>query len=222
MSSAVKRVLAVGFVGAVFGMSGSVIAQADESFETKTTQADVDGDGRLDGVTLREVSADSQTLTFGLADEQVQITIAGDARYPLQTPRPVDVNSDGSHEVTVPEFIGANTITSNIWRYDVQRGKIFPVSNPDGSRLKVYEGGGASARSGYNCFDYPDTGARDLETLEARMVGTSDGSPLFNGVRTRYHVVYGIATQVKRVEYEAIAGTDPRLDSDPRSCGAVV
>ncbi|ASR35297.1 hypothetical protein BAY61_10150 [Prauserella marina] len=224
MSGSMTRLLAAGAVG-VLGVAltatTAATAVADE-YESHTVQADVDGDGSLDDVTLTEVSPTSQTLTFALAGGPVEVTIEGDASYPLQQPRPVDVNSDGTHEIMVAEYVGANTVTFNAWYYDPARGKIFPVANPDGSRLQVYEGGGAAARSGYNCFDYPDTGDRDLEALNARLVDSSGEVPLFDGTRIRYHVEDGVAREVQRFEYEAIPGDDPRLDTDPRSCGAIV
>lgn len=216
MTRVVTKLLALSFAGAAFALPAAT-AQADE-LETKTIQADVDGDGNLDQVTLSEISADSQKLVFSVPQGEIAVTIAGDSSFPLQEPRRVDVNGDGQHEVLVAEFVGANTVTFNGWYFDVDRNKIFPTSTPDGSRLKIYEGGGVSAINGYSCVGHPDTGARDLSTVEARLVDTPGDQPVFDGARTTYHVDGGIAREIDRLEFTGVGPDDPRLATEPQSC----
>ncbi|QGK71453.1 hypothetical protein GIY23_19785 [Allosaccharopolyspora coralli] len=213
------KLVAVGFAGTLLITPGIAAAQGDE-FEEHTVKADVDGDGRADGVTLREVSEDTHALIFGLAGEQIDTTYPGNASFPLQKPRPTDVNLDGSHEVIVTEYVGANTLTFNVRDYDPASG-IRSVSTEDGAPLKLFEGGGVSGNSGYSCLD-DHTGTRELVSVTAHVTSTPDDTPLFSGERVSYLVDNGVATETHRAEFNDVPREDPVMETNPESCGVSV
>ena len=213
------RAVAAGFAGALLMAPGVATAQGGE-FEERTVQADVDGDGRLDGVTSREVDADTQALIFGLAEEQLDTTFGWNSSYPLQEPRRVDVNGDGRHEVVVTESVGANTLTLAVRDYDPASG-IRSVTTVDGAPLRLYEGGGVSANSGYGCLD-DHTGTRELVTVNAHVTSTPDDTPLFSGERTTFLVDNGVATETNKEQFNDVTRDDPLLATNPQSCGVAV
>ncbi|MBK1787691.1 hypothetical protein [Prauserella cavernicola] len=217
MTSNVARVIVLGCATALAAATPlSAVAQQDDP-GTRTIAADVDGDGTLDRVTVRQLDDSTQTLTFEVAGRTVEVTTEGEGFAPLEQPRRVDVNSDGRDEVVLARAVGANTVTFDLWSYDPVRAKIFPVSTPDGARLDVFEGGGVNATSGYTCVDHPDTGARDFVTVNAYR--TEAGT--FDGERTTYSVDGDLARQTDRVEFTAVDEDDPVLATEPSSCGTV-
>lgn len=172
--------------------------------------ADVDGDGRNDPITLRQVSAETMLLRAGLDEEFVDTTVAGNARG--QRPVPSDVNGDGADEVLVPEAVGANTITYTAWAYTPEAG-LHPVRTADGAPLRLHEGGGATAVSTYGCA--PANADRQLVSVNAYESGPEAA---YQGDRVTYSVRASVATVVDEVTIADAQRDDPALQADPATC----
>ncbi|MEU3269672.1 VCBS repeat-containing protein [Saccharomonospora sp. NPDC006951] len=218
-----SRVVAAGFACATLAAASftALPPAQGQGGETRTTQADVDGDGQLDDVVLKEASANNQTLTFRLASGgSAEVTFEGDTSMPLQPPRPVDVNGDGQDEVVVAEMVGANTLTLNVWSYDVARTKVFPVTTPNGGRLQLFEGGGIAAVTGYGCARLnPGSSGRDLIGVKALIDDPASDAATYTGTRTTYHVTPdGKARTVNRLNVTSVPRDDPALTTDPQAC----
>ncbi|PWV80386.1 hypothetical protein SAMN05421630_109263 [Prauserella marina] len=189
--------------------------------ETRTAKADIDGDGEPDDVVLKEASANNQTLTFRLASGgSAEMTFEGDTSMPLQPPRPVDLNGDKQDEIVVAESVGANTLTLNVWAYDVTGTKIFPVTTTNGGRLRLFEGGGIAAVTGYGCLPLnPGSSGRDLIGVKALIDDPASDTATYTGTRTTYHVTPdGKARTVNRVNVTSVPRDDPALTTDPAAC----
>lgn len=199
---------------AVVSAAGAAAATAQE-WETATTYADVDGDGTLNAVTVREVAPDTQTLTFAFPGEVIDTAFAADSRTPLQRPRPVDINGDGRDEVVVASAVGANTVTFNIWKYEPGQG-IVRLTTSAGAPFDVFEGGGAAAIGRYGCVPVP-TG-RHFLTVDAQLVGTEGGQPVYDGERTTYSVNRNATTVETVTPIHRARADDPRLAADPATC----
>lgn len=214
-----KRAATVVALSAATAVSAATMAFASEpaattadEWETVTTQADVDGDGSPNAVTLREVSADTQTLTFAFAEEVIDTSFEADARPPLQQPRVVDIDGDGRDEIMVAQSVGANTITFNIWKYEPGQG-IVRLTTSAGAPFEVYEGGGVASISGYSCNQVP--GGREFVTVNSH---TSSTEPVFDGDRITYSVNLNAMTVEARAEIREAPVGDPLLATDPASC----
>lgn len=71
-------------------------------------------------------------MTGGLGLTTVRAPVGDGAAQPLVDPRPTDVNSDGTDEALVPEFVGANTLPFHLWAYDPASG-LQEITTPDGA-----------------------------------------------------------------------------------------
>ncbi|WP_249124331.1 hypothetical protein [Saccharopolyspora erythraea] len=197
-------------VTGVAAASMAVLSQAPAHAQEPGVKADIDGDGRADPVSLRQVSDDQMLLRAGLSEEFTDAVVQGNARgLPLI---PVDVDGDGTDEVMVPESVGANTVIYTTWRYTPEAG-LHPVRTADGKPLGLAEGGGARALSTYGCTPAPD--ARLLVAVNA--FATPDDSA-FEGERVTYSVRDGIATLVTSAPVQGAGRDDPQLQADPATC----
>ena len=194
---------------ALAAVSMAVLPFATASAQEPAVTADVDGDGRPDPVSLQQVDEQTMLLRVGLTQEFVDTRVEGSAMgQPL---RPTDVNGDGFDEVLVPESVGANTITYSVWGYSPQAG-LHPVRTPGGQVLRLFEGGGARAVSGYGCG--PAESTRTLVSVNAY----ATDNELYEGYRDTFSVRAGIATPSERIVIEGAQRTDPRLQVDPGTC----
>jgi hypothetical protein len=198
-----------------FASESAIAPRTAQDWETATTYADVDGDGRPNAVTVREVSADTQTLTFAFPEELVQTSFEADAAAPLQQPRPVDINGDGRDEVVVAHAVGANTITFNIWKYEPGQG-IVRLTTSAGAPFEVYEGGGVASIARYGCT--PTPAGRHFVTVNAQLAETPDGELRYDGERTTYSVNRNATTVETLTPIHRAPADDPRLAADPASC----
>lgn len=219
-----KRVATVAALTAFTAGSAAGVAFAADSpaapagpgdRETATTYADIDGDGRQNAVTVREVDDNLQTLTFAFADGVVDTSFEADSSTPLQEPRRVDINGDGKDEVMVANAVGANTITFNIWTYEPGEG-IVPLTTSAGAPFELYEGGGVSAINGYSCT--ADHSGSQFVTVEAQLAGTPDDKAVFDGGRITYSVNNNAMTAEARTPIDKAPAKDPVLATDPDSC----
>lgn len=183
--------------------------------ESVTIYADVDGDGWPNAVTVREVGPQTQTLTFSFGDHVVGTSFTADSSTPLQPPRRVDINGDGTHEVLVAHAVGANTLTFGIWKYEPGQGAVR-LTTSAGGPFDVFEGGGVSAISGYGCQPVP--GGREFVTVNAQLVDAPGNAPRYSGDRTTYSVNLNAVTVESRTPIDHAPPDDPRLATDPATC----
>lgn len=200
-------------VGAFLPVSGPAAAPADaaEPDRPAYVEADLDGDGALDPVTLHQVTPESMLLRVGLAEEPEEVTVPGNARD--LAPRVVDLDSDGRDELLVPESVGANTIIFTPWGYAPGAG-LRPTVDESGAPWRVAEGGGVSAISGYGCV--ADHDGRQAVLVDARL--DDDAEDRYSGSRTVYTIEDGVATPTASTPVEAAPREDPLLQVDPATC----
>jgi hypothetical protein len=179
-----------------------------------TRGADLDGDGRVDRVAVRQVDGVPDTQELVAVVRGVRFT----ARMPLHSPfgvgalRVTDLADDGRDEVVVTESTGANTDISTVW--GLGEAGLRAVTTPDGKPLELAEGGGVSAVSRFGC-EVVD-GQRRLVVVRGEVVWTSD--PLvYDGERVAYVVRDGIATPVSTTPVLAERNA-PAYQVDPASC----
>jgi hypothetical protein len=175
-------------------------------------QADLNGDGRLDEVTATPVAGDpeQQLLTATVRGVRLTAVTPLDSHVGILPLRVVDLNGDGRDEVVVAESVGANTVSFNVWGLF---SGLRPVTGSDGRALKLWEGGGISAHSGYGC-EQAD-GARQLVTVYARL--SDSEQDVYTGERVTYSVDGGVAFETSRLP---VAGPwdAPGLQVDPLTC----
>lgn len=216
-----RRLAAAAAIGTAAVLVAAPAAAADGApvdGETATVYGDVDGDGHGGPITLREVGENTQSLRFSFDDQTYATTFEADTRAPLQEPRVVDIDSDGTDEVMAVKFVGANTLTMTIWKYVPGEG-IVEMTDTSGAPFEVYEGGSASAVSGYECTADHDAG--QFVTLLAQQDVPSPGEePHYTGTRIT-HSVDG--TTVSEESVVPVEGTDisaPPLKTDPATCAS--
>lgn len=207
---AVAAVLWAVLGGALLVPGGAVAAPPSDEART---EADLDGDGRADPVTLVQVTPESMLLRVGLADRFVDATVPGNARG--LAPRAVDLDADGRAEVLVPGSVGANTVTSTLWGLGPGAG-LRQTTDPGGAPWTVSEGGGASAISGHGCL--ADHDGRQVVLVDARLDDGSADPNTYSGTRTALTVANGTATPTSVVPVQRVPRTDPLLQVDPAGC----
>lgn len=198
-------------MGAALLLPASALA-ATPPDETRI-EADMDGDGTYDPVTLQQVTPESMLLRVGLADQYLDATVPGNASG--LAPRVVDVDADGRDELLVPESVGANTITFTLWSYEPGAG-LRHMADPTGAPWKVSEGGGVSAISDYGCIaDHDD---QQVILINARLDDDAADPSTYSGTRTAFTVESGTATPTSTVQIESAPREDPLLQVDSATC----
>lgn len=206
-----RRLGVVAMAGAAVLAAGQpAVAQPAPAGESETVHADVDGDGAANAVTVRKVDETTQVISFALPGESVMTTAPAEYAV-LQTPRATDVDRDGVAEVAVTVATGANTQTFQLFKYDPEAGVV--AIRREGEPFALYEGGGATARSGYRC---EDTGKGwMLRTVDARY---DDTTAKFDGTSS-WFVFHGNSTsRWTRAPFSDVPADDPRLNLDPTTC----
>ncbi|OZM84306.1 hypothetical protein CFP66_03030 [Pseudonocardia sp. MH-G8] len=181
-----------------------------------SADADVDGDGAANPVTLQQVAPGTQLLRVGLADEFVDAQVSGDETLPLIVPFVVDVNGDGRDELILARSLGANTTTFEVWSLD--DGRLHAVTTEDGAPWWLYEGGGVSAIGAYGCV--PGTPGRQLRDVQARLddAASGDGTTRYDGAVVTYAVAGGVAHPAATEPLQDVTRDDPRVQVDPATC----
>lgn len=187
----------------------ALVTAAPAWAERSDVRADLDGDGRVDPVSLVQVSDSAMLLRAGMAGEFVDVEVPGNAGG--LEPEPVNVNGDGVDEVLVPESVGANTTTRTAWAYSAEQG-LHPLREVDGELWRLPEGGGAAAVSTFGC----DTGrtGRAVEVVSA----ARDEQGTFDGRWLTYRVVAGSAHLVRDVAVRDADREDVASGADPAEC----
>ncbi|MCP2168245.1 hypothetical protein [Goodfellowiella coeruleoviolacea] len=200
-------------------MSALVMAPFGTAFadSVQDVRADLNGDGVLDSARLTDVGNGWQTLVVTVGDDVVDTGIPWDAPNGLGI-RPIrvtDVNGDGRQELAVSEAVGANTTTFSVWQYD-EVAPLRELTTPNGQPLKLHEGGGVWERTGYECVPASPSG-RLLVTLGVQHPDLS--VPVYTGERVTYQVRETTAIPVSKTTLTNVPDGDPRVSTDPASCG---
>jgi len=206
-----KRIaVTTGAVAAVLACATPGIASATS--ESVTAQADLDGNGAPDTLTLTESGAETQELVATVGGTTARVTIPMDPYFHTAPLRVTDVNADGKSEVIVTEYVGANTLTLSSWDFDGVH--LRELRTPDGQPFQLYEGGGIRAHSGYDC--------EQLASGRALVVFNSASDDIdfatYDGDRTWYRVRDGVATPTTRITFTGAEADNPIRDGDPDTC----
>ncbi|GAB1515742.1 hypothetical protein [Actinophytocola sp. KF-1] len=201
----------------VFGLAGQVHSGERQAVtadaDVQTVYADLNGDGRMDRVTLRTVDGnmDEQVLTARVGGKRLTATVSSSLIAGTQPMRVVDVDADGRDEVVVTEMVGANTDHYGVW--GLHGTALTPVKLADGTPLRLMEGGGLAAIVRYGCVD--DHDGRQLIQVSGQAVDLD--YTRYEGEYVAYVVDGGVATEVARVPVSGPRDT-PGFQADPALC----
>lgn len=179
--------------------------------------ADVDGDRAIDRISL-ERAADGMWLARAdlASGRTITAPLADDDRIELVGLRATDVNSDGAAEIIAPMSVGANTVQDAMLVH--RPDGLGPVTQPDGTELRLAEGGGVAMVNGYGCD--ADHDGRSLQVVSAAL--QPDSRTLYDGARVTYLVSSGGVATPTHVTHIVDAERDsPSLETDPASCAPV-
>lgn len=173
---------------------------------------DLDGDGSLDAAGLDPAGPERQRLRFTADGETTEALLPTDEDTGVQPLKVVNLDGDGAQEVLVTTSLGANTTT--YLRVDLAPDhEVRTMTWQDGKPAELYEGGGASAVSGYECRD--SGGQRRLITVD----GTDDtGNMVYNGERATFRVQDGVAVKEHAQPFSGAPENDPVLQAAPATC----
>lgn len=193
-----------------FLSAGTASAAPDEDLLAKV---DLNGDGADETVTIRSAGTAQQTLLAEVDGHPLAVPAPADTASIVRPPRVTDLNGDGAEELVVSEQTGANTETFGIWQY--VDGTLIQVAGPNGDLLRLYEGGGVSARSGYTCEE------RQLVVLSAEADDIAQNATTYTGSWTYYRLVDGVATPTgTTVSFTSVSGDNPLMNPDPEACAS--
>lgn len=197
---------------ALLFLSGAGTAAADDV----RVSADLDGDGTDDRVTVVSAGTADQRIVAEVAGREVAVNVPADTRSRVVPPRVADLDGDGAAELVVLEYSGANTDTFGVWTY--VDGELRAVGTDNLEALRLYEGGGVAARSGYSCEDVG--GTRELAVLSAEADEGAD-EVTYSGSLTYYRMSDGIITPSgTAVTFTTVGADNPLLSPDADSCAA--
>jgi hypothetical protein len=190
-----------------FMTNGVATAVPDEDV---LAAADLNGDGVEDQVTVRSVGTADQRVVARVDGKEVAIDAPAETSI-VRPPRVTDLNGDGADELVVREQTGANTEAFGVWDY--ADGALRQVATKDGHPLKLYEGGGVMARSGYRCED------GQLVVLRAEADVTTTPKATYTGSWTYYSIADGVVTPSEaEVSFTEVGAESPLLSPDTGTC----
>jgi hypothetical protein len=151
-----------------------------------TVDADLNGDGRLDRVSVAPIagnpSEQSLVATIGRVNYVAHVPV--DQPSGVQPLRVTDMNGDGRQEVVVTETVGVNTNWMTVWG---MFGGLRAVTRDGQHPMTLFEGGGNSAISRYGC-EYTSRG-RELVDVSAESTDVTFTN--YEGARTTYTITSG-------------------------------
>lgn len=178
--------------------------------------ADLNGDGTNELVTVESAGTADQRIESEVDGREISVAAPADTRSQVERPRVTDLDGDGAAELVVLEYTGANTDSFGVWAY--VDGALRSLGSDTGETLRLYEGGGVSARSGYSCEDVG--GGRELAVLSAQVDGEADETT-YSGSWTYYQLRDGIVTPSGTTTTFTFVGADNALLSpDADTCKA--
>lgn len=202
-----------GIVAAALAATAGSASASEPPQQSFTAQADLDGNGTLETVTITK-SSDAMDLSATIDGKTVHANVPGDGFAGDVSPlRVADFNGDGAADLVVRYSVGANTDWLGVWDYD---GTGFrQLTTPDGKALTLNEGGGLAARTGYACADVPH---RELTSVAAEADDISKDPITYTGSRTTYLVRDGIATPQRTMDLKSVPSADPLVSPNPDTC----
>jgi hypothetical protein len=207
-----KIAVTTGVVAAVLGCATVGVASA--TAESVTTQADLDGDGTPDTLTLTQTGAETQELVATAGGTVARVTIPMDPFFHTRPLRVTDINADGKAEVLVTEYIGANTFTYSSWDFDGAH--LRELRKPDGQPFPLYEGGGIRASSGYTC-EQSERG-RVFVVYNSETDDLTADPVVYHGDRISYLVRDGVATPTTVITFTGAEADNPVRGGVPFIC----
>ena len=179
--------------------------------------ADLDGDGVDERVVIRAAGTAEQQIVTTVDGQRHAVSVPGDTRGAVIAPRVTDIDGNGAEELVLTEYVGANTDTFDVWAY--MDGALYSFGTENGDAVRLYEGGGISARSGYTCEEVG--GVRQLVVLSARIDDDSWDDPTYTGSWTYYRIEDGTATPSgTEVTFTSVGADSPLLAPDSAACAA--
>jgi hypothetical protein len=156
--------------------------------------ADLDGDHRIDRVTLTQNPDNpNEQILVGTVNRTSYVTrmpIPGGPGLGVFPLRVVDLDRDGRQEVVVTEMVGASTSWFGVWYLGKPGAGWQPLQAESGGGFELYEGGGVREISGYGCREAG--GHRELVLLSAEIQDPwEDG--IYAGALVAYTVRDGVA-----------------------------
>ncbi|GAA1201102.1 hypothetical protein GCM10009675_17000 [Prauserella alba] len=200
-------------LGGVLAVPAAAAAEVDGDLpDSASVQADIDGDGGPELITVRERAGD-RVVSARFADHSyVESPFAADTAGRLHLdPRVADLGRDGAADLLVTTATGANTLTFAAFTYIPEQG-LVRVTGTDGVPLTFHDGGGATSLASYACHEPGDDGAT-FTTVRAER---TDGG--LYGVRTRYEVERDTVVPRGQTEFHGVAEDAPVAQADPASC----
>lgn len=179
--------------------------------------ADLNGDGAAETVTIHAAGTAEQKLVTAVDGRQLAVSAPADTASTARPARVTDVNGDGVDELLVSELTGANTETFGLWEY--VDGTLRQVVGPHGDLLRLYEGGGIAARSGYTCEKFGS--GNQLVVLSAEADDVAQDAVTYTGSWTYYALTDGVATPSgATVSFTSVGGESPLMNPDNGSCAS--
>lgn len=188
--------------------------EGDAPAPSASVQADINGDGGPELVTLRESGAE-HVVSARFADHSyVESAFPADSsgRFLLE-PRVADLNRDGTAEIIAATEAGANTVTFTAFTYVPEQG-LVRISDAEGAAFDFHDGGGATARVSYGCYGPDDDGA----TFRIVKAQRSDVDGSYHGVRTTYALQGDTFVRSGQDAFTGLSEEAPELQADPASC----
>ncbi|GAA1978579.1 VCBS repeat-containing protein [Amycolatopsis minnesotensis] len=200
---------------ALAATAGSASADEAPPQPSFTAQADLDGNGTPETVTITKSGDNTQDLSATIDGKTVHTSMPGNGFAGDVSPlRVADFNGDGASDLVVKYSVGANTDWFGVWDFD---GTGFrQLTTPDGKALTLNEGGGLATRTGYACADVPN---RELSSVAAEADDISQDPITYTGSRTTYRVQDGIATPQRTMDLKSVPSADPLVSPNPDTCG---
>jgi hypothetical protein len=174
--------------------------------------ADLDGDHRIDRVTLTQNpdNPNDQILvgTVNRTSYVKHMPIAEEPGLGVLPLRVVDLDRDGRQEVVVTELVGANTAWFGVWYLGKPGVGWKSVQAESGGSFELYEGGGIREISRYGCREVG--GHRELVLLSAQIQDPWEDE-LYAGALVSYTVRDGVARWTSGTEVSGDRGTLTRM-----------
>jgi hypothetical protein len=212
-----RKTIALTTAALVAATVGLGTGTASASAKDVRVAADLNGDGVDEQVTVRAAGTADQQIVTTVDGQRHTVSVPADTLGAAITPRVTDIDGNGAEELVLTEYVGANTDTFGVWAY--MDGALYSFGTDNGDAVRLYEGGGVSARSGYTCEEVG--GVRQLVVLSARIDDDSWDDPTYTGSWTYYRVEDGTASPSgTEVAFTSVGADSPLLAPDSAACAS--
>ena len=210
----IVRTATVTGVAAALSLAAAVPALAAPA-DPVTTVADLNGDGELEAVTVRQ-TGDDQLISATVNGTYTSIHLPLDSQFGIEAPRVTDLNGDGRAELVVTQSVGANTTFFSALHFDGRN--LSPIVGPDDQPFSFAEGGGVAAHLGYTCTPFEGGRAFVVVASENDDVSRPTGRFTYSGTRTAYTLRDGALSVQEPTPITARPANDPLLAVDAAGC----